>query len=172
LRNSRRETFMRHPASFGGVGDGQAHARVGAAPAEVGDGGDVRFGGPGLGGEQRRRRHDLARLAIAALRHVLLDPGLLHGMQALARQALDRDHAAVPDGAHRQRARSDRLSVQVHGAGPAQPGAAPVFGAREPQVVAEHPEERFFGIGLDDLALAVHLQGNGSHGHFTLPRMD
>ena len=33
--------------------------------------------------EQRRRRHDLAGLAIAALRHLQLDPGGLHRLRRL-----------------------------------------------------------------------------------------
>ena len=45
-------------------------------------------------GEQRGRAHDLAGLAVAALRHVLLDPRLLHGVEPVAaRQALDRRDA-------------------------------------------------------------------------------
>ena len=47
--------------------------------------------GFGFGGEQRGRRHDLAGLAEAALGDVLVEPGLLHGVEAVAvGQALDR----------------------------------------------------------------------------------
>ena len=42
----------------------------------------------GQAGEQGRRAHDLARLAVAALRHVVVDPRLLHGREhAVLRQA-------------------------------------------------------------------------------------
>ena len=40
--------------------------------------------------QQRRRLHDLARLAVAALRHLKVDPGLLHGMRALGIEPFDR----------------------------------------------------------------------------------
>jgi hypothetical protein len=39
--------------------------------------------------EQRRRRHHHARLAVAALRHVEMQPGLLDRVRAVRRQALD-----------------------------------------------------------------------------------
>src|SRR5262249_33683106 len=55
--------------------DRLAHLREGAAAADVRDRGvDVRVGGLGLLLEQRLDRHDHARLAVAALRHVVLDP--------------------------------------------------------------------------------------------------
>ena len=41
-------------------------------------------------GEQRRRRHDLAGLAVAALRHVELLPRALQRMRAVGRQPFDR----------------------------------------------------------------------------------
>ena len=65
--------------------DGRADALVGAAAADVAGhrGVDVGVGGLRLRGEQRRGRHDLAGLAVAALRHVELDPGLLHRMAAV-----------------------------------------------------------------------------------------
>src|SRR6516164_5018024 len=39
------------------------------------------LGRMGIRCKQGRGLHDLARLAIAALRHLMLDPGLLHGMR-------------------------------------------------------------------------------------------
>ena len=58
------------------------HLLVRAAAADIGDVGvDVGVGRIGLLLEQRRHRHDHAGLAIAALRHVVLNPGLLHLVQ-------------------------------------------------------------------------------------------
>src|SRR5258708_27725228 len=63
----------------GGLLDGRADARVGGAAADVGHGRvDVGVGGLWLGRQERRRGHDLARLAIAALGDVELHPGGLH----------------------------------------------------------------------------------------------
>src|SRR6267143_7130836 len=59
--------------------DREADAIVGAATAYVAAHGafDLGVGGALYLGEQRRGAHDLARLAVAALRHVVRDPGLL-----------------------------------------------------------------------------------------------
>src|SRR4051812_5534161 len=63
---------------LGGTVDGGPDALVCPAPADVGHGRiDVGIARARIGGEQRRGGHDLARLAIAALRHVELGPGAL-----------------------------------------------------------------------------------------------
>ena len=83
-RNSRRDQVMSGPLcadgrGSGGLPDGGADAGVGAAAADVARHGvvDVAVGGMRVGGEERRRGHDLARLAVAALHHVEVEPGLL-----------------------------------------------------------------------------------------------
>src|SRR5437667_12422799 len=81
LRNCRRErsTVMSGPL-LGRVLDSRADSHVRPAAADVPRHGgvDVAVGRVGVGGEQRRCGHDLAGLAIAALRHLQLDPGLLN----------------------------------------------------------------------------------------------
>src|SRR5467141_2168293 len=80
LRNCRRErsTVMSGPF-LGGVPDSLADSEIRTAATDVPRhrGVDIAVARVGLGGEQRRRGHDLARLAVAALRHLELDPGLL-----------------------------------------------------------------------------------------------
>jgi hypothetical protein len=50
-----------------------------------------------LGLEQRHRRHDLARLAVAALRHAQFHPGLLHdAADAVVLHVLDGVHWPCP----------------------------------------------------------------------------
>src|SRR5262245_1765201 len=76
-----------------GALDGGDDAVVGAAAADVAvhvldDLGPAR---PGIGLEELGRLHDLARLAVAALRHLLGDPRLLQRMRRIVRQALDGD---------------------------------------------------------------------------------
>src|SRR3954466_6749519 len=62
-----------------------AHLLEGAAAADIGDGlVDVGVGRLRLLAQQRRHRHDHAALAIAALRHVLGNPGFLHLVQCIA----------------------------------------------------------------------------------------
>ena len=117
----------------------RADALVGAAAADVGHRRvDVGVARLRVLPEQRRRRHDLARLAVAALRHVELRPGLLHRVRAVARQALDGDDpVGRPSAAHRHAQERCDLAVDVHGAGAALRDAAAVLGAGEPDLLAQ-----------------------------------
>src|SRR5712691_5753184 len=92
-RNSRRVTSVWAPISrlLRRAMDGGADPLVGAAAADVGHRGvDIGVARAAVLGEQRRGSHDLPRLAVAALRHVLGDPGPLHPVAAARRQPLDR----------------------------------------------------------------------------------
>src|SRR5258708_17124194 len=75
--------FMAASPSRAGRGvDCRAHLLEGAAAADVGDRlVDIGVAWLWLLLQQRHHRHDHAGLAIAALRHVVLDPGLLHLVQ-------------------------------------------------------------------------------------------
>src|SRR5579863_4379555 len=111
---------------LGGGVDRLAHLLIGAAAADVGD----RTVNLGVGRlrlllQQRRDGHDHAALAIAALLHVVVDPGLLHLVQsAVAGEPLDRRDLLGADGADRQRARACRNAVDMHRAGAALRDAA------------------------------------------------
>ena len=73
--------------------NGRADARIGAAAAQVSGHGfiDVGVAGCRVLLEQGCGAHDLARLAVAALGDLVLDPGRLHGVQGGGRaQTLDR----------------------------------------------------------------------------------
>src|SRR5699024_9883436 len=110
-------------------------AGVGAAATDVADAVQIGLADrPPLAADlahERDRRHDLARLAVAALRDVVLDPRLLHRVQVGVHgvgQALDRgDLVVFGDLLHRDRAGVDRLAVQVRRAGLADIDAAPVL---------------------------------------------
>src|SRR5213082_2907358 len=102
--------------SLGGAMDGGADTLIGAAAADVGHRRiDVGVRWMRLLGEQRRRGHDLARLAVAALRHVFRDPRPLYGVRAVLGQALDRGDALVGDGRNGEHARPGRRAVEVYG---------------------------------------------------------
>src|SRR2546427_9276478 len=139
----------------------RADALIGPAPADVGHGiVDVPVGRSRLPRQERRRRHDLPGLAVAALRHIELRPGLLHGVRAIGGQAFDRDD--LVRGLHasdRQDARAHQLAVEVHRAGAALGDPAAVLGARQPDLLADDPEERSVGFHLyvTDLAVDVEL---------------
>src|SRR5690349_11127088 len=90
---------------------------------------DVAVGGPRVGLEQRRRCHDEAGLAVATLRHLVLDPGALHGMHppfspTTRAEAFDGDHRLAGDIAHGDRAGSDWLVLDMDRAGAADGDAA------------------------------------------------
>ena len=81
--------------------DRLADALIGAAATDVRDGGvDVVIVGLRVRLQQCGGGHDLAGLAVAALRHVVLQPGDLHRMaEAIGRQALDGGDLRVADRA-------------------------------------------------------------------------
>src|SRR4051794_33557754 len=147
-------------AALGGELDRGAHAVVGAAAADVGDVGvDVRVGRLRLLGEKRRRRHHHAGLAVAALRHVEGEPGFLDRMRADRRQPLDGDDLLV--GAHRaqgQRAGAGRDAVDMHRAGAALGDAAAILRAGHAELLADHPQQRRVGLGLDGVRLSVDVE--------------
>src|ERR1700686_673698 len=90
--------------------------------------------------EQCGGLHDLAGLAIAALRHVELPPGLLYGVIARGVKALDRRHLAIDHVGNRRDAGAHRLLIRDDGARTAQGLAAAEFRARQSDFIAEKPE--------------------------------
>src|SRR5579859_1234559 len=141
----------------GGAMDGFPDARIGAAAAEVGEiGVDVGVCGFGVGLQEGRRAHDLAGLAVAALGHVLLQPGLLHRVAQIGRQRLDGDDLGALGGLGRQDAGALRLAVHVHRAGAALGDAAAELGPGQAQLVAQHPEQRRVVLDIELMGLAVH----------------
>ena len=99
--------------------------------------------------EQRGRRHDHAALAVAALRHLQLHPGLLHRMRAVLRQRLDGGDLLALHRGDRHHAGARRLPVHVHRAGAAHRDAATVLGSGQSQLVAQHPEQRHLRFDVD-----------------------
>src|SRR6266480_915842 len=169
-RNSRRViSAVLMSRSLRGAMDGGADALVRAAAADVGHRRvDVGVAGMRSFRQQRRGGHDLPRLAVAALRHVFLDPRALHGVRAVPGEAFDRGHSFAGDGGHGQYAGARRDAVQVDGAGAALGDAAAELGAGEPERVAQHPEERRVGGDVDRFALTV--DGETDRGHERRPR--
>src|SRR3989442_4433695 len=141
LRNCRRErsTVMSGPF-LGRVLDSLADSHISTAAADVpGHGGvDVAVARVRLGREQRRRGHDLAGLAIAALRHLQLDPGLLDLFAGGSRtDGLDRGDALAGRGGDRRDARAHRLAIEVDRARAAQRHAAAEFRAGHSEHIAK-----------------------------------
>src|SRR5467141_753613 len=120
---------------------------VGAAPAEVARHvlHDLLASRVFRLGEERGRGHDLARLAVAALRHLLGDPSLLQRVIALGRQPFDGGDSLSLNRRYRGDARSRRHAVHVNRARAALRHAAAELGSGETELVADHPQQR--GIG-------------------------
>jgi hypothetical protein len=98
-------------------GDRLADAYIGSAATDIAGHGRVNVRVLGLRDriEQRRRRHDLARLAVSALDDLQLQPSLLQ-LRTIRRRAntLDSGDRSSTDRAYWQQAGAYRLPVQVH----------------------------------------------------------
>jgi hypothetical protein len=112
--------------------------------------------------EQRRGLHDLAGLAVAALRHVELAPCLLHRMIAVSRQALDGDDGLAVDVADLDLAGAHGRAFEMHGAGAAQRPPAAELGAGHAGDVAQIPEKRRLRVAAEVLRFAI--DGELAHG--------
>ena len=145
--------------------DGFANALVGAAAADVAahEVVDVGIGGIGFFCEQRDGRHDLSRLAVAALRDVFGNPGLLDGMQAFGGNSFNCGDFLSGDAADLSDAGASGFSIDVNGAGAAERHAAAEFSAGHTERVAEYPEQGHFGTDVDRLGFSVQGEGDG-HG--------
>src|SRR5437879_6605469 len=165
-RNSRRVTWVWAPISrlLRRAMDRGADALVGAAAADVRHRGvDVGVARAAVLGEQRCRGHELAVLAVAALRHVLGDPGPLHGVAPARRQPFDRGHALPGHRRDRHHAGAHRSAVEMYGAGAALGDPASELRAGETEVVAQHPQERRVGRTVHALWLAVDARDARAH---------
>src|SRR3954447_5039306 len=98
--------------------DGAADGLISTAAADVVAHGfvDISVGGVRGLGEEGSGGHDLAGLAVAALRDVLRDPGLLEGVAAIGREAFDGGDGLSGDGGDGSDAGADGLPVDVDGA--------------------------------------------------------
>src|SRR6266516_1771655 len=165
-RNARRVTCVGVLMSrlLGRAVDGGADPLVSAAAADVRHRGvDVRVRRVGVRREQRGRCHELARLAIAALRYVLRDPRFLDAMAPVRREAFDRGHALSGHRRDRGDARAGGDTVQMDGTRAALCDAAAELGAGEAEGVAQHPQQRGVrGVG-DRTRLAVEDEGDRGH---------
>ena len=134
--------LLPHAFIAGGLVDRLAHPEVRPASADIRHVGvDVRVRRLRDLLEQSRRRHQHSRLAIAALRHVEIDPGFLERMGRCRREPLDRGDLGADRRLHGELARTGRRAVDDHRTGAALGDAAAELRARHAEVVAQHPQE-------------------------------
>src|ERR1700731_3710122 len=101
--------------------DSRSNLLIGAAPADVSRHSlvDVRVVGLMIVLEQRRGRHYLAGLAVAALRYVEPNPCLLDWMKATVPETFDSCNLAPGCRTHRRYARPNRLAALINSTSPA-----------------------------------------------------
>src|SRR4029079_607478 len=116
----------------------------GPASANIGDGlVDIRVGRLRLLLEERCNRHDHAALAIAALRDIVGDPGLLHLMQrAIGSETLDRPDLFARGFADGNAAGAHRDTVDMDRTGSALCNPATVFGPGQSDILPDRPKQR------------------------------
>ena len=126
------------------------HALVSAASAQVGHGFvDVGIGRLWFSGQERRRRHEHAALAVAALRDLLFNPGLLQGAGFVGgAQGFDGVDVGSCNTGHGGNAGANGLAVFVHCASTASCDAAAEFGAGKVEGVSKNPEQGHLGIDV------------------------
>lgn len=136
---------------------------VGAAAADVAGHGrlDLLVAGRGVALQQRRGRHDLPALAVAALRHADVQPGLLDDFADLVGvQVVDGGDLPALRQAHRRDAGTGGLAVDMDGAGAAQAHAAAELGPGIADDVADSPEQGHILGDIELMILAIEVQGN------------
>ena len=117
----------------------------------------ARRSGDGVVRKQRGGRHDLARLTVAALRHVRLDPRALDGMRAVGREPFDRRDSTPSRRSRRASRTSARLAVEVNGARAALRDAAAELRAGRPRSSRNTQSSGMSGGDVDGLPAAIHI---------------
>ena len=124
----------------------------------------------GISLQQIDRSNHHSALTVAALRHLLVDPGLLNRMQDLpgpscwvlldpqCRQPLDRVHPLADDESDGRDARPHLFSVHEHGAGAALRHATPEPWAAQEQLVPQDVEQRRVGCRRHCPSSTVHRE--------------
>src|SRR5580704_12833909 len=150
---------------LGGALDGAEDARISAATADIAIhvANDVVAARILVGRQQRRGLHDLAGLAVAALRHLQVEPGLLQRMVAIGRQSFDGGDVLARHHRDRRLARAHRLAVEMNRAGAAHACAAAVFRAGELEVLPHDPQQWCFRTGIHTCRLIIDGEGDRHH---------
>src|SRR5689334_11076408 len=134
-------------------------ALVAAAAADVAEHGVVDLLVRGCGGfrEQGRGLHDLAALAVPALRHADVAPGDLDRMFAGRMEAFDRGDGLAADVGHRDAAGANGFTVEMNGTGAAERYATAEFRAGQAEFVAQKPQQRHRRIAVERPLLSIYF---------------
>src|SRR5262245_40566828 len=114
--------------------------------------------------EQRRRRHDLTRLAVSALDDLAVEPGLLDlGADRRLADRLDGCDRGGADAVDWGDAGTGRLAVDMYGAGSAQRHPTAKLRSGQAQNITQHPEQRCVAVDIDVMCAFIDFNGK-SHG--------
>ncbi|CDG51202.1 hypothetical protein HALA3H3_130030 [Halomonas sp. A3H3] len=100
---------------------------------------DLLTRGIGVALKKCRCLHELSGLAIAALRHLFVDPGLLKRMARIWRQPLNRCYFTASHVLEPSHAGARRRAIDMNRTGSALRDAAAELGASELQMLPDHP---------------------------------
>ena len=116
---------------------------------------DVVISWIGFDTQQGSCRHDLPGLAVAALRHLMLNPRGLHWMHRRWRSQPFDGSDFAGDIANVENAGTHSRTVNMHGASAAHCDAAAIFRTCYSEPVTQDPEQRhiIFDIHLVDLTI-------------------
>src|SRR6185312_1712146 len=167
-----RPSILRLRGGAGGALHGAHDFNMGATSAQMMA---QRFQHVGLGRfpvvhQQRLGRHDHAIEAVAALRGLFPDEGVLHGVGMIARaESLERQNVAPDAAADRDHAGACGHAIDDHGAGAAFAEPAAEFRPVQFKIVAQHIEQRGIRCGGDVMNPAVDGQANRGLRHAPAP---
>jgi len=119
---------------------------------------DVFIAGLRIFREQCRRGHHLAGLAIAALNDIELLPRRLDGCARLAVQTFNCRNLLTRNIRHGRHAGADRLTVDVHSAGPALRQAAAELCPGQSREIPNRPEQRHIFRHIQLYGLTVQFE--------------
>ena len=109
-------------------------------------------------GQQRHRRHNLARLAIPALGNLMIEPGTLDLLrQRLLADGLNGGDLAARDIAHRHDTGTDRLAIHMDRTGATLGNPAAELGTRQFENVPQHPEQWHVTGHIHNMGLIVYF---------------
>ena len=151
------------PQAGGGREHGAHDPVLRAAPAQVAvqRGAYLVLAGIVVGGQQRGGTDHHAGDAVTALRGLPVDDRLRDGVRpAGCAQSLHRRYFQVRNRPHRRVAGVGGAAVDEHEASAAQAKTATEAGARQPEMVPQHIQQRGVLLGADLLAPAVHQHGD------------
>lgn len=145
--------------------DSRLNPRIGAATADISAhiGFDVFIARIGIVFEQGHGTHDLSGLAVAALCHIVFEPGLLYRVITLFGQTLDGCDLAFFDLRNGQLAGANGIPVQVYRTGAAKCHPATVFGALQVEVVPQYPKQGRGWVQVYPMGFSVDFQIKFGH---------